>query len=142
MDLGIGFAIVAALVWGVYIFYLKQAFEGYSASTLTVLINGCALVWYVPVLGRSLGVAGTLDALSAFALPQLGVLALTAVTIGAANVAFLRALSIGFGVVTLGTLLAGVLDQVLQFRIQVGLLVESALVTVGFAVIVYSLYTE
>ncbi|WP_159899366.1 DUF7521 family protein [Salinirussus salinus] len=54
----------------------------------------------------------------------------------------LRALSIGFGVVTLGTLLAGVLDQVLQFRIQVGLLVESALVTVGFAVIVYSLYTE
>ena len=95
MDLGIGFAIVAALVWGVYIFYLKQAFEGYSASTLTVLINGCALVWYVPVLGRSLGVAGTLDALSAFALPQLGVLALTAVTIGAANVAFLRALSIG-----------------------------------------------
>ena len=54
----------------------------------------------------------------------------------------LRALSIGFGFVTLGTLLAGVLDQVLQFRIQVGLLVESALVAVGFAVIVYSLYTE
>jgi hypothetical protein len=54
----------------------------------------------------------------------------------------LRALSVGFGIVTLGTLLAGVLDQVFQFRIQVGLLVESALVTVGFAVIVYSLYTE
>lgn len=54
----------------------------------------------------------------------------------------LRALSVGFGIVTLGTLLAGVLDQVLQFGIQVGLLVESALVTVGFAVIVYSLYTE
>jgi len=54
----------------------------------------------------------------------------------------LRALSIGFGVVTLGTLLAGVLDQVLELGIQVGLLVESALVAVGFAVIVYSLYTE
>ena len=54
----------------------------------------------------------------------------------------LRALSVGFGVITLGTLLAGALDQVLQFRIQVGLLVESAVVTVGFAVIVYSLYTE
>lgn len=54
----------------------------------------------------------------------------------------LRALSVGFGFVTLGTLLAGVLDQVFQFRLQVGLLVESALVTVGFGVIVYSLYTE
>ena len=54
----------------------------------------------------------------------------------------LRALSIGFGFVTLGTLLAGVLDQLLQFGIQVGRLVESALVAVGFAVIIYSLYTE
>jgi hypothetical protein len=54
----------------------------------------------------------------------------------------LQALSVGFGIVTLGTLLAGVLDQAFQFRIQVGLLVESALVAVGFAVIVYSLYTE
>ncbi|MEF8886238.1 MAG: hypothetical protein V5A30_00415 [Haloarculaceae archaeon] len=54
----------------------------------------------------------------------------------------LRALSVGFGFVTLGTLLAGVLDQVFQFRLQVGLLVESALVAVGFGVIVYSLYTE
>lgn len=54
----------------------------------------------------------------------------------------LRALSVGFGFVTLGTLLAGVLDQVFQFRIQVGLLVESGLVAVGFGVIVYSLYTE
>ena len=54
----------------------------------------------------------------------------------------MRALSIGFGAVTLGTLLAGLLDRVLQFSIRVGLLVESALVTVGFAVIVYSLYTE
>jgi len=54
----------------------------------------------------------------------------------------LRALSIGFGAVTLGTLLAGLLDRVLQFSIRVGLLVESVLVTVGFAVIVYSLYAE
>ncbi len=54
----------------------------------------------------------------------------------------LRALALGFGFVTFGTLLAGVLDQVFSFQIQVGLLVESALVAVGFAVIVYSLYTE
>ena len=95
MDLGIGFAIVAALVWGVYIFYLKRAFEGYSASTLTVLINVCALVWYAPILARSLGIDGTLGALSAFGLPQVGILALTAATIGAATVLFLRALAVG-----------------------------------------------
>jgi hypothetical protein len=52
----------------------------------------------------------------------------------------LRYLAIGFGIITLGTLLAGIIDQFLQFEIQVGLLVESVLITAGFAVIVYSLY--
>jgi hypothetical protein len=54
----------------------------------------------------------------------------------------LRALAAGFGVVTLGTLLAGVLDQVLQLNFRLGLFVESTLVAVGFGIIVYSLYTE
>ncbi|MFC7134575.1 MULTISPECIES: DUF7521 family protein [Salinibaculum] len=52
----------------------------------------------------------------------------------------LRYLSIGFAVVTLGTLLAGIIDQLLQMELRVGLLVESVLITAGFAVIVYSLY--
>ena len=52
----------------------------------------------------------------------------------------LRLLTIGFGVVTIGSLLAGVLDQIVQVGFEVGLLVESALVALGFAVIVYSLY--
>ncbi len=52
----------------------------------------------------------------------------------------LRLLTIGFGVVTVGSLLAGVLDQIVQVGFQVGLLVESGLVALGFAVIVYSLY--
>jgi len=54
----------------------------------------------------------------------------------------LRFLSIGFGFVTLGTLLAGVIDQLLNLGFQLGQLVETALVTIGFAVIVYSLYAE
>ncbi len=54
----------------------------------------------------------------------------------------LRFLAYGFGFVTLGTLLAGVIDQVLNFGFQLGQLVETALVTVGFAVIVYSLYID
>jgi hypothetical protein len=52
----------------------------------------------------------------------------------------LRALAIGFGFVTVGSLLAGVADVVLQTRLETGLLIESALIAVGFAVIVYSLY--
>jgi hypothetical protein len=54
----------------------------------------------------------------------------------------LRFLAYGFGFVTLGSLLAGVIDQVLQLGFQLGALVETALVTVGFAVILYSLYVE
>jgi hypothetical protein len=54
----------------------------------------------------------------------------------------LRALAAGFGVVTLGSLLAGVLDQVFRLQLQIGLFVESSLLAVGFAIIVYSLYVE
>jgi len=48
-------------------------------------------------------------------------------------------LAVGFAVATSGTFLAGVVDQVFG-GFQMGLLVESALVAVGFLVIVYSLY--
>ena len=54
----------------------------------------------------------------------------------------LRALAVGFGIVTLGTLLAGVVDQVIPGAFRIGLLIESALIAAGFAVIVYSLYAE
>ena len=53
----------------------------------------------------------------------------------------LAALSVGFGIVTLGTLLAGVVDQLLDADFLTGLLIESALIAFGFLVIVYSLYT-
>jgi len=53
----------------------------------------------------------------------------------------LGALAVGFGTITLGALLAGAADQLLGVEFQLGLLIESALVTVGFSVIVYSLYT-
>ena len=54
----------------------------------------------------------------------------------------LQFLAYGFGFVTLGSLLAGVIDQGLQLGFRLGQLVETALVTVGFAVILYSLYAE
>jgi len=54
----------------------------------------------------------------------------------------LRALALGFGTVTLGSLLAGVLDRVLDTAGTSVLAVESALTAVGFAIILYSLYAD
>jgi hypothetical protein len=52
----------------------------------------------------------------------------------------LRALTAGFGFVTVGSLLAGVADVLFGTPIEVGLLIESSLIAIGFGIIVYSLY--
>ncbi|WP_459880180.1 DUF7521 family protein [Halorubrum gandharaense] len=52
------------------------------------------------------------------------------------------ALAIGFGIVTLGALLAGLGHQAFGFDTDAVLVIESALTTVGFAVILYSLYVD
>jgi len=58
----------------------------------------------------------------------------------------LRAFAIGFGLVTAGSLLAGVsnllLNQFIEVPIYVSLTIESGLTMAGFGVIVYSLYTQ
>ena len=95
MDAGIGVAVGAALVWGCYLFYLKRVFDGYAASTLTVLINGFALVWYLPVFLATLGVGEAGDALAGFGMAQVGAIALTALSVAGAMIAFLRALAVG-----------------------------------------------
>lgn len=51
----------------------------------------------------------------------------------------LWALATGFGVVTLGALLAGLADQLPVADARTALVVESALTTAGFAVVAYSL---
>lgn len=52
------------------------------------------------------------------------------------------ALAVGFGVVTLGALAAGVVDQVIGYGRDGALVMESALTLVGFGIILYSLYAE
>lgn len=52
----------------------------------------------------------------------------------------LQWLAVGFGVVTLGSLLAGVADQLLAVSAHDAIVVESGLTMVGFLVITYSLY--
>ncbi|MFC5135657.1 MULTISPECIES: DUF7521 family protein [Haloferacaceae] len=54
----------------------------------------------------------------------------------------LRALGIGFGVITVGALIAGVSHQFIGADLAVGIAIDSLLTAAGFAVIVYSLYLE
>lgn len=49
-------------------------------------------------------------------------------------------LAAGFAVITAGTLVAGVVDQLFGIRTGVALVVENAVSAVGFAVVAYSLY--
>lgn len=54
----------------------------------------------------------------------------------------LRALAIGFGIVTVGALVGGVSHQIVGTDLAVGIAIDSLLTAVGFGVIVYSLYME
>lgn len=54
----------------------------------------------------------------------------------------LRALSIGFGVVTLGAFLAGIAHQLLAVSIAIGVVINGILTAIGFVIITYSLYLE
>lgn len=54
----------------------------------------------------------------------------------------LRVLAIGFGIITLGALLAGIAHQVVDVSLEAGVLVNSLLVAIGLAVILYSLYLQ
>ncbi|AXR79673.1 hypothetical protein AArcMg_3441 [Natrarchaeobaculum sulfurireducens] len=51
-------------------------------------------------------------------------------------------LAVGFGLVTLGFVLAGMLYEILGVSLEMGILLESLLVLTGFIVIAYSLYTQ
>lgn len=52
----------------------------------------------------------------------------------------LRALSIGLGFVTVGTLVAGVLHQLFLVALSTGIVVQSGFTAFGFAVLAYSLF--
>ncbi|WP_435319479.1 DUF7521 family protein [Haloarchaeobius sp. TZWSO28] len=54
----------------------------------------------------------------------------------------LRALALGFGIVTTGAAIAGALDQLFAGDQSTALAIESALTTIGFSVILYSLYAD
>lgn len=93
MNPGIGYSLLAALVWGVYLFVLKRSFDGYPPATLTVCLNAFAIAWYAPVTYSALG--GDEAALPALTAPNALVVLGTGVATAAAFVLFLRALAGG-----------------------------------------------
>ena len=54
----------------------------------------------------------------------------------------LRALTFGFGIITFGALLAGIVHQVFDVAFETGVLINSLLTAVGLTIIMYSLYLE
>lgn len=50
--------------------------------------------------------------------------------------------SIGFGVITFGVMLAGVVHQILAVSLGIDILINSVLVAIGLAIVLYSLYLE
>ncbi len=51
-------------------------------------------------------------------------------------------LAAGFGIVTLGFVLAGLVYEILNVSLETGVLIESLLVLIGFGIIAYSLYAQ
>jgi len=54
----------------------------------------------------------------------------------------LRVLGIGFGVITFGVFLAGIAHQILSVSLEMGILINSILVAIGLAIVLYLLYLE
>jgi len=91
---GIGYSLAAALVWGTYIFVLKQYFEEYPSTVVTVGVNAAAVLWYLPLTVQRTDPAD-LPSLSGFGLLE-GLLVLgTIVATAAAFLVFLWALGRG-----------------------------------------------
>ncbi|SFR49795.1 EamA family transporter [Halogeometricum limi] len=90
---GVAYAVVAAFVWGTYIFALKRYFADYPGTVLTVVVNTTAILWYLPVT-LTTPAAAAFDP-GAVGLGDAGVVLLTVVTTAAAFLVFLAALDAG-----------------------------------------------
>ncbi|WP_224448561.1 DMT family transporter [Haloprofundus salilacus] len=94
MNSGISYSLVAAIVWGVYLFVLKRYFDGIPGSVLTVLVNVAAISWYLPVLLTSVSLSET-PSVTSLGFEALAIVVGTVCATGAAFLVFLRALDAG-----------------------------------------------
>jgi drug/metabolite transporter (DMT)-like permease len=91
---GIGYAVVAAFLWGGYIFALKRYFSSYPGTVLTVGINAAAVAWYLPITATRGGL-GWLPSPGSVGAVEVAVTLGTVVATAAAFLLFLRALDLG-----------------------------------------------
>jgi drug/metabolite transporter (DMT)-like permease len=91
---GIGYAILAAFVWGGYIFALKRYFSGYPDTVLTVGINAAAIAWYLP-LTATRAELGAVPSIATLGVTGVAVALGTVVATAAAFLLFLQALGLG-----------------------------------------------
>lgn len=76
---GIATAVLAAFVWGGYLYALKRYFSAYSGAVVAVVMNVCATLWYLPTAGLYLGGFPSLPPLDAMGVfVTLGTIALAA----------------------------------------------------------------
>lgn len=94
LEPGIVYSVVAALIWGVYIFLLKQYFGGYPGPVVTVVVNAFAILWYLPVTAVRTD-PGSVPTLGELGLFGVGVVVGTGALVGLAFVLFLDALAEG-----------------------------------------------
>jgi drug/metabolite transporter (DMT)-like permease len=93
MEPAIGVAVLAALVWGGYIYLLKRSFARYPHAWLLVVFYIFAVLWYLPAV--AVEADRVVESAAAFGLPELGILVWTAFTTVAALLLFLKALAAG-----------------------------------------------
>lgn len=89
MDLGLLASVLAASLWGGYLFALKRYFAGYSASVIIVVVHAIAIALYAPVAS----VRVPRDTLGALVAGAPG-LAVVVVSNALAFMAFIRAIEI------------------------------------------------
>lgn len=49
MNLGLAYAVASALLFGTYLYAIKRYFSQYPSPVYVVLVNGSAVLWYLPV---------------------------------------------------------------------------------------------
>lgn len=94
MNTGIGFAALAALIWGTELYVLKRWFADLPATVLTVCINSFALVWYTPVAVATLDVS-TVPSVAGLGATGVGAIVTAIGATAGAFVLFLYAIQAG-----------------------------------------------
>ncbi|MEM4782607.1 MAG: DMT family transporter [Halalkalicoccus sp.] len=90
MDLGLLASVLAAFLWGSYLFALKRYFSGYSASVIVVVVHTIAIALYAPIAATTL----PREALGGLVAGGPG-LAVIVVANSLAFIAFIRAIETG-----------------------------------------------